>query len=82
MLRPETEIGFHAHHNLAHGRRQLAGRRSRRARAASTARAAGLGAGAGNTPLEVFIAVADRMGSEHGVDLFALMDVAEDLSCR
>ena len=41
--------------------------------------AAGLGAGAGNTPLEVFVAVLDRMGVEHGVDLYKMMDVAEDL---
>ena len=41
--------------------------------------AAGLGAGAGNTPLEVFAAVCDRMGIETGVDLYKLMDVAEDL---
>ena len=40
---------------------------------------AGLGAGAGNTPLEVFIAVLDRMGVQTGVDVFKLMDVAEDL---
>ena len=40
---------------------------------------AGLGAGAGNTPLEVFVAVCDRMGVETGVDLFKIMDVAEDL---
>ena len=39
---------------------------------------AGLGAGAGNTPLEVFVAVLERMGVEHGTDLFKLMDVAED----
>ena len=41
--------------------------------------AAGLGAGAGNTPLEVFNAVCDRMGIVTGVDVFKLMDVAEDL---
>jgi 4-hydroxy-2-oxovalerate/4-hydroxy-2-oxohexanoate aldolase len=39
----------------------------------------GLGAGAGNTPLEVFVAVCDRMGIETGVDLYKIMDVAEDL---
>jgi 4-hydroxy-2-oxovalerate/4-hydroxy-2-oxohexanoate aldolase len=27
----------------------------------------------------VFVAVLDRMGVEHGVDLYAIMDVAEDL---
>jgi len=41
--------------------------------------AAGLGAGAGNTPLEVFVAVLDRMGADHGIDLYKLMDVAEEL---
>jgi 4-hydroxy-2-oxovalerate/4-hydroxy-2-oxohexanoate aldolase len=40
---------------------------------------AGLGAGAGNTPLEAFVAVCDRMGIETGCDMFALMGMAEDL---
>ena len=43
------------------------------------AAAAGLGAGAGNTPMEVFIAVCARMGVETGVDVFKIQDVAEDL---
>jgi len=43
------------------------------------AAAAGLGAGAGNTPMEVFIAVCARMGIETGVDVFKIADVAEDI---
>src|SRR3546814_9689680 len=39
----------------------------------------GMGAGAGNTPMEVFVAVANRMGIETGVDVFKISDVAEDL---
>ena len=77
-LNAETEIGFHGHHNMAMGVAN-----SLAAVAAGACRidgsAAGLGAGAGNTPLEVFVAVLDRMGADHGVDLYKMMDVAEDL---
>lgn len=77
-LDPATEIGFHGHHNLA-----LGVANSIAAVAAGASRidgsVAGMGAGAGNTPVEAFVAVAERMGIETGIDLFKIMDVAEDI---
>jgi len=77
-LRPETEIGFHGHHNLS-----MSVINSITAVECGATRidaaAAGLGAGAGNTPLEVFVAVCKRMGIETGIDLFKAQDVAEDI---
>lgn len=77
-LKPETEIGFHGHHNMAMGiANSLAAVEAGASRIDGST--AGLGAGAGNTPLEVFVAVLDRMGVSHGVDLYKIMDVAEDI---
>jgi 4-hydroxy-2-oxovalerate/4-hydroxy-2-oxohexanoate aldolase len=76
-LRPETQIGFHGHHNLGMGiANSLAAIDAGAVRIDGSA--AGLGAGAGNTPLEVMAAVLDRMGAKTGIDLYKLMDVAEE----
>lgn len=77
-LRPETELGFHGHHNMAMGvANSVAAIKAGATRI--DAASAGLGAGAGNTPLEVLVAVLNRMEIPTGIDLFKAQDVAEDL---
>jgi len=77
-LQPETELGFHGHHNLAMGIANSVAAIEAGATRIDAA-AAGLGAGAGNTPMEVLVAVCERMGVHTGVDVWKIQDVAEDL---
>ena len=77
-LKPETQIGFHGHHNLSMGVANSIAAVAAGARRIDCA-CGGMGAGAGNTPMEVFVAVCNRMGIETGVDVFKISDVAEDL---
>lgn len=73
-----TNIGFHGHNNLSLAMANtLAAIEEGATRIDGSVRC--LGAGAGNTQTEVLVAVLDRLGLETGIDLYKMMDLAENI---
>ncbi|WP_433830138.1 4-hydroxy-2-oxovalerate aldolase [Actinoplanes sp. CA-015351] len=74
----DAQVGFHGHENLGLGVANsiLAVRAGAQQIDGSTRR---FGAGAGNTPVEAFVGVCDKLGIETGVDFFAIVDAAEEV---
>jgi 4-hydroxy 2-oxovalerate aldolase len=77
-LGDDAQVGFHGHENLGLGvaNSVLAVRAGATQIDGSTRR---FGAGAGNTPVEAFVGVCDKLGLRTGVDFFAMVDAAEDV---
>lgn len=77
-LPDDVEVGFHGHHNLSFG---VANSVAAIGEGATwiDASTCGLGAGAGNTPTEILVAVCERLGITTGVDVMTMADVAEDV---
>ena len=77
-LGDDAQVGFHGHENLglSVANSVIAARAGARQIDGSVR---GFGAGAGNTPLEAFVGVCDKLGIETGVDFFAIVDAAEDV---
>lgn len=74
----DIPVGFHAHNNLSLAvANSIAAVETGATYIDATCR--GLGAGAGNTQIEVLAAVFNRMGYNTGMDMYAIQDVAEDI---
>ena len=77
-LGSDATVGFHAHENLGLSvANSIMAVRAGAVQIDGSTRA--FGAGAGNTPLEVFAAVAERQGIRTGLHVLELVDVAEDV---
>jgi 4-hydroxy 2-oxovalerate aldolase len=69
-------VGFHAHNNLGMAiANSIAALDSGATIIDGTAR--GFGAGAGNTQLEVLVAVMQKLGYDTGIDLYKILDAAD-----
>ena len=77
-LRPETQVGVHAHNNLSLAVANSIGALEEGVDQVDGC-TRGLGAGAGNCPTEVLVAVSDKLGYATGVDTMAIADVAEEV---
>ena len=77
-LGADAQVGFHGHENLGLSvANSVLAVRAGAVQIDGSTRA--FGAGAGNTPLEVFAAVAERQGITTGLHVLQLVDVAEDV---
>lgn len=77
-LDAQTHVGFHAHNNLGLG----VGNAVTAVKAGADnidGACRGLGAGAGNAATEAIVATFNKMGWTTGIDLYGVMDVAEDI---
>lgn len=76
VSRVKIPIGFHAHNNLGLGvANSIAALEAGAGILDGTAR--GFGAGAGNTQLEVLVAVLHKLGYETGIDLYKMLDASD-----
>ncbi len=77
-LGDDAQVGFHGHENLGLSvANSVAAARAGAKQIDGSVR--GFGAGAGNTPLEAFVGVCDKLGFSTGVDFFKIVDAAEDV---